>query len=586
MATTSWLYELARAPVNRLDDGNDATKSSSSSFSIATEWITSNLPSVPDFSEEIGQVKNSTAVFLNQTYVELDERLHLQEHYEEVEAKVAQVSQDIGLGHVPPALLLQCFIAGILIVVVVIHTARKIYRRRRHQRLYGKNAFPPFARAGTLRTARNMMNGSNKLPWFFQECAQGIDSSVFRLRVPFFFKARGVPMVVAVGDLQTAKEILQDPETKKAQGATSALAAIVGGQPNILTSEGSQWKMSRKAISPAFMKKYLDRMHNVCKVETEEWILHKLTPCVVSEVDFDIGKELVLLTLSIICHAAFDYKVQPKEGEAVVHELAIVSREYGFDVANSSLRSAFGFLIPSVRRAKKARKRLQEFSKKMLQAYRKNKGKNKAAVDETIISCIARNKKYEDDSRRIADILMFLFAGVDNTAYSLTSTLVELAKHPMEAKKLKIALNGNDDFRAQEMLKDVLREGMRLRPSVPGIGVRILGRDFYVEDKSMVIPKGSQVFFPSFVMTRFDVDDPETFRPARWREHPDKSFLQFSTGHRNCVGQSLALAEITWVLSRLCAKYEFQITEEGYVEYSGTMKCVGTRMMAKPATKH
>jgi cytochrome P450 len=206
-------------------------------------------------------------------------------------------------------------------------------------------------------------------------------------------------------------------------------------------------------------------------------------------------------------------------------------------------------------------------------------------VDGTIISCIARNKKYENDERRVADILMFLFAGIDNTAYSLAWTMVELAKHPEEAAKLKDALNGNDDFRAQEMLKDVLREGMRLRPPVPGIGVRTIGRDFYLEEKAMVLPKGSQVFFPSLVLTRFAVEDAEEFRPSRWREHPDKSFLLFSTGRRNCVGQSLALAEITWVLSRLCAKYEFDVTDEGAMEYSGTLKCVGTRLKARYVPK-
>jgi len=153
------------------------------------------------------------------------------------------------------------------------------------------------------------------------------------------------------------------------------------------------------------------------------------------------------------------------------------------------------------------------------------------------------------------------------------------------ASELNSALNGSNDKRAQAMLKDVLREGMRLRPPVPGIGIRTVGRDFYMKDKSIVIPKGSQIVVPSLVLTRFDVEDAEAFRPSRWRDHPDKSFLLFSTGRRNCVGQSLALAEITWVLSRLCAKYEFDVVNEGTVEYSGTTKCVGTRLKAQVIKK-
>lgn len=134
---------------------------------------------------------------------------------------------------------------------------------------------------------------------------------------------------------------------------------------------------------------------------------------------------------------------------------------------------------------------------------------------------------------------------------------------------------------AQQMLRDILREGMRLRPVSPGIGVRVIGKDFYLKDKAMVIPKGSHVMFPSMVMTRSGVENPEEFRPSRWADHPDRNFLAFSTGKRNCIGQSLALAEVTWVLSRLCAKYDFEVVEEGKAEFCMTLKCVGAKLTAK-----
>ena len=290
------------------------------------------------------------------------------------------------------------------------------------------------------------------------------------------------------------------------------------------------------------------------------------------------------LTLSIICKAAFDYEIEPKETSAITTELEIVSKEYGFDEMNRPLRVRFGVLLSSTRRARLARTRLQGFGKKVLYTYRKKKkSENSTAVspNETILSCIVKSKKYEDDSHRIADILMILFSGVENTAYSLAWTLFELARNPRVSSELNSALNGNDDQQAQEMLKDVLREGMRLRPPVPGVGIRTVGRDFYMKDRSIVIPKGSRIIISSLVLTRFDVENAETFCPSRWREHPDKSFLLFSTGRRNCVGQSLALAEITWVLSRLCAKFEFDVVEEGSIEYCGTMKCIGTRLKAK-----
>lgn len=180
--------------------------------------------------------------------------------------------------------------------------------------------------------------------------------------------------------------------------------------------------------------------------------------------------------------------------------------------------------------------------------------------------------------------MVFLFSGVERTAYSLALTIFELARNTNVQIDLRNSLNGNDDNCAQEMLKDVLREGMRMHPS-QRIGMRIVGRDFYMKTKSIVIPKGSNIFVPSLIVTRFGVESPELFLPSRWRKHPDKSFLLFSTGRRNCVGQSLALAEITWVLSRLFAKYDFHVTSQGTVQYHGTMKCVRSRLKASVARK-
>lgn len=568
MATINGLYKIARAPLKPEKNG----------------WFNS-LPNFPDFSDEYHLVVHTAGTFLNSTYDQIEERLpeEFKNNYFAFEDQVGESLAQVGLRNVQPRIVVKWTLFLLVFSFFVSSYVAKIKRRRRHKMLYGNNAFPPLAKASMMKTITALMTNSQS-PWFFKKCSDDINSSVFRLNLPF----TRAPMVVAVGDLVTAKEILQDPLTVKSPSHLASMSSIAGS-PNIVTSEGPQWKKSRKAVSPAFMKKHLDRMHHICREETEDWINNKLKRLIDKNKDFDIGKEMMRLTLSIICKAAFDYNIESKETAAMAAEIEIVTKEFGFDEMNRPLRVRFGILRASTRRARLARTRLQDFGKKILQTHRKKKSQeNSTAVspNETILSCIVKSKKYEDDSRRIADIVMFLFAGVENTAYSLAWTLFELARNPRVASELNSALNGNNDKRAQEMLKDVLREGMRLRPPVPGIGIRTVGRDFYMQDKSVVIPKGSQIIVPSLVLTRFDVEDPESFRPSRWRDHPDKSFLLFSTGRRNCVGQSLALAEITWVLSRLCAKFEFDVASEGTIEYCGTtLKCIGTRLKAQMTHK-
>ncbi len=570
MSYSHGLYELARRPVKKAGWFNRLP----------------GLPSLPDFSDEYEVVRNAAGTVINRAVDHIEERIpvEVKNNYSAFEKQIGEWLFRIGMGHVPPRLVVKQFCFFLVLALCVLSYVRKLKRRRRHKMLYGNNAFPPYARAGMLKTVSALITNSQS-PWFFKKCSDDIQSSVFRLRLPFV-KA---PMVIAVGDLVTVKEILKDSGTTKSESHFASIGSIAGGGPNILTSEGPNWKKSRKAVSPAFMKKHIDRMHHICREETEDWINNRLKRFNDKDKDFDIGKEMMRLTLSILCKAAFDYEMEDQiETAAITAELDIVSKEFGFDEMNRPLRVRFGILSSSTRRARLARTRLQDFGKKVLYTYRKKKKEeNSTAVapHETILDCIIRSGKYEDDTRRIADIVMFLFAGVENTAYSLAWTIFELARNPRVASELNSALNGNDDQRAQEMLKDVLREGMRLRPPVSGIGIRTVGRDFYMKDKSIVIPKDSRVIFPSLVLTRFDVEDPESFRPSRWRDHPDKSFLLFSAGRRNCVGQSLALAEITWVLSRLCAKFEFDVVEEGSMEYCGTLKCIGTRLKAKPLKK-
>jgi cytochrome P450 len=465
---------------------------------------------------------------------------------------------------------------SIMFVLALLALLGLLYRKRqqriKHHELYGENVFPPYAPCSAFETVAALTG--REQPWFFKQCAEMV-GPVFRLRLPF----TKAPMFVAIGDVETAKEILQDPETVKPETMYRSIAAIAGG-PNIVTSEGIHWKLSRKCLTPAFMKAHLDRMHRICKDQTEEWIDSRLEQAIRADESFDVGEECMFLTISIICRAAFEYRIKDAEAKELMVDLEAISQDFGVDDIQNPLRMLFS----SGRKSEDARNRIQAFGKKILTTYRKGskmRRQSTAPVKESIISLINKSSNYEDDSHRVADIVMLLISGHDTTAYTLAWILLELARNPRELSHLRNALSGNDDDLAQQMLKDILREGMRLRPVSPGIGVRMIGKDFYLKDKAIVIPKGSHIMFPSMILTRHDVVDAEVFRPSRWTEHPTRTFLPFSTGKRNCVGQALALAEITWVLSRLCAKYDFVIEDEGKAVFCATLKCVGARLKAR-----
>jgi cytochrome P450 len=94
----------------------------------------------------------------------------------------------------------------------------------------------------------------------------------------------------------------------------------------------------------------------------------------------------------------------------------------------------------------------------------------------------------------------------------------------------------------------------------------------------MIIPKGSIVSLPQYVLFRMGIQNPETFNPDRW--YPDSpdleqlkiSFLPFALGRRNCIGQNLATFEMKLILSTLFRSFRFELQTVVEKEYYLTLK--------------
>lgn len=104
--------------------------------------------------------------------------------------------------------------------------------------------------------------------------------------------------------------------------------------------------------------------------------------------------------------------------------------------------------------------------------------------------------------------------------------------------------------------------------------------------RNEILPKGSIAFLPFILMFRNpDIfENPDAFQPSRW-ESPTREMLDafnpFSLGKQNCVGQSLAKAEIFAIIPRICSEFELSVEDEGSVEYFLTLKPAGARLSAR-----
>jgi len=435
---------------------------------------------------------------------------------------------------------------------------------------------PPMVSTGMFETM-NACSGS-KLPWFLLDEAKSC-GSVYRLNLPI----PGTPMVVVTSSANLAREFLNDPLTTRPRQIYGSLDLVTGNTKSLFTTEGKCWHSRRKGVASAFSSKHVKRMNAVAVEKAEDWIKNKLVPMFEKGEAFDVGKEMIGITLDAIAETAFEYTLSEDEKSMFLHELELCLREFAEKSFANPFRGLVGLLLPERRRAFVGGKRLQALGLKILLHYRRQVHPTK----DTIIDLVANNDAYENDEERAADILVMLIAGHDTTGYTMAWILKELAKNPDEQQRLRDTLRASNfkEWSQSEYLRKIIREGIRLHPVSAGGPARRIGRDFETKE-GYLLPKNSIIFNAVLAMMR-DEDvykNADSFDPSRW-DNPTKAmndaFLPFAMGKQNCIGQSLANAELHCIIPIILSEFEFFVVEEGTAEFFLTLKPVNTMLGAR-----
>ncbi len=434
---------------------------------------------------------------------------------------------------------------------------------------------PPFATENT-KDALNDVAAKNLVEVFQNWSNKAGD--IFRIHLPAPYAS-----VIISGDVDLNREILIDKSSLQCYSQDHTL--LHNGGDNILSSDGTFWQHSRKGMAPAFASHQIKRMNEVVKVQRENYVRSKLDHHAHTGQSFDVGAEMIDLTFSVICEAAFEYDMSPDEKKKFLADYTRTK----YEIRN--LRSfsiwKFASYIPTLLRIREGGKNLLALGYKILESYRNLKEPRSG----TVVDLIAKNNEYKSDKERASDIIMLLVAGHGTTAHTLAWTLLELAKNPLEQQKLREHLRSlpEEDRSKSDVLHTCIKESMRLRPTSLG-SIRETTRDIIAKSNErnglkhdLNIPKGSMIIMPQILMNSNPVTfkDPHVFRPARWNvpsEDAVKALMPFSVGRKNCIGQSLAKAELETVLAYLFAEYEFTVKDEGTAEFTFAYSPVGARL--------
>ncbi|XP_043488901.1 cytochrome P450 4g15-like [Polistes fuscatus] len=118
-----------------------------------------------------------------------------------------------------------------------------------------------------------------------------------------------------------------------------------------------------------------------------------------------------------------------------------------------------------------------------------------------------------------------------------------------------------EDIKEMKYLEQVIRETLRLFPPAAFNG-RKISEDIEV-DENVTIPKNSSVLFSIFTYFRMEKywKQPLTFNPDRFLQnnYNPKYFFPFSTGKRDCIGQTFAMNEMKTIVATVLRKFIVQI---------------------------
>lgn len=165
------------------------------------------------------------------------------------------------------------------------------------------------------------------------------------------------------------------------------------------------------------------------------------------------------------------------------------------------------------------------------------------------------------------EVVMFLLAGAEGAAITLTWTTMLAALHPATADRMAAELPADvSDLSALMALpftRAVIQESMRLYPPVA-----VFARQATQPDRirRWDVRKDDIVLAVPWLLHRHERlwEAPDTFRPERFlgdaaRQRPRFAYLPFGIGPRICAGAAFGMAEVTVFAAVLFRRFRFAL---------------------------
>jgi len=389
------------------------------------------------------------------------------------------------------------------------------------------------------------------------------------------------PLVISI-DVKLFEEVLKSTQYISKGNIYDFLKEWLG--TGLLISDGKKWKTRRRMLTPAFHFDILKSNFDIINRHAKTFIETLMIQTKINEKPIEFFEITKGFSLNTLLESAMGITFGQSESKL---NAMLSSYTYGVDILTSAVQERFvrpWLWSPFIYRNFTADGK--EYYKQLIIAntFIRNviddrietlqmEGNDNKRLLFLDILLDAYQKKEIDIEGIMEEVHTFMFEGHDTVSSSIAWAVYCIGRDKRVQGKIFEEINSiSEEGFCMESLTQlkytecVIKESLRLHPPVPVI-LRTMDTD--VEIYNLKIPANTDTAFHLLVMQRDESiwKDAAQFKPERFvddsfsKRNPF-TYLPFSAGPRNCIGQRYAMMELKIVLFHLLKTFRLEATQE------------------------
>ncbi|KAK4202781.1 putative bifunctional cytochrome P450 E-class, group I:NADPH-P450 reductase [Triangularia verruculosa] len=360
------------------------------------------------------------------------------------------------------------------------------------------------------------------------------------------------------------------------------------------------WGIAHRVLTPAFgpvpIQAMFPEMHELAAQLAMKWARHG------PQQSIAVSEDFTRLALDTIALCSMDFRFNSYYHDEL-HPFITAMSNFLIESGNRAIKGNFlsNLLFWSSNRYFADIKTLRTTAQAILDARRANPNGRQDLLSAMLDGVDRKTGEKLDDGAIIDNLITFLIAGHETTSGMLSFAFVMLLKNPETLRKAQQEVDqviGRGPITVEHMKKlpyvtAVLRETLRLCPTIPSLGVQAL-EDTVIGGK-WAVSKGTVMLLFLARSHRDKAVYGETaddFIPERMldenferlsKEHPG-FWKPFGNGQRGCIGRAFAWQEAMIIMAMLLQNFDFEMTDPSYklkIKETLTTKPDGFEMKAK-----